>query len=316
MGYTAPMYKSIEEIEALIGTAEESIDLEFKSGRVFDDFNPARQELVKDVTAFANAGGGTIIFGVAERQEYGRIYAGRIESITNRTVTKDRIAETIWANTDPSFRGFKINVIPVPGGGDIYVIHVDQGDTAYQNRIDKRFYQRVEAISQPMYAFAIRDVMNRRTHPVIAADLKIQDIRIDAALHEYRVTPRLINDGSVTAHHWMLYVDLPFTVAHYIPGAARLPTIVNLGEIYLEQWKMYRYEFSSERTPDLLSPRILPSETKVLDPSTGYGTLLLTITEANGHKILEIGPPLHWVLFVDDAERREGSVPYNSWCRW
>lgn len=54
----------------------ESFSLEYKSGRMFDDLSSkARDEFLKDVSAFANGGGGTLIIGVAEGRDGSRRYS-------------------------------------------------------------------------------------------------------------------------------------------------------------------------------------------------------------------------------------------------
>ncbi len=66
------MYETIDEIVALFGVTGESLDLEFKSSRAYDDMTRQEQrcEFVKDVTGFANAGGSTLIIGVAQEKPY------------------------------------------------------------------------------------------------------------------------------------------------------------------------------------------------------------------------------------------------------
>lgn len=308
------MYDTLEEITALLGQAEESVSLEFKSGRTFDEFNSARSELVKDVTAFANAGGGTILFGIQSRLDGGRSVADQLEPVTNQAITKDRLAEIIWSNTDPPFGGFKIDVIPVAGTEAIYVIRVDQGDTAYQNRIDRKFYQRVEAMSQPMYAFAIRDVMNRRTTAVVRAVLNVRPISLGPDFHHYRIVPTLTNDGMVTAHHWTLQVDVP---CRPVRIEMQTPlTVMIRGEIEFEHWTLQRYEYSSERRPAATNLRLLPGEQKVLDVGAGFPDFVLEITSNVGQQLLRNRPPIHWSLFVDNAPKQEGTIDYDDWCQY
>lgn len=63
------MFTTLEDIRALIGVAAETVSLEFKDGVKLNDLTDrARTELVTDVTAFANAGGGTVIYGLSEDQ--------------------------------------------------------------------------------------------------------------------------------------------------------------------------------------------------------------------------------------------------------
>ena len=56
------------DITALIhGKAEESIHLDFKAAESLGDSNPKKNEIAKDVSAFANSDGGIIIYGISEQ---------------------------------------------------------------------------------------------------------------------------------------------------------------------------------------------------------------------------------------------------------
>ncbi|NPT41258.1 hypothetical protein GNZ12_07995 [Paraburkholderia sp. 1N] len=81
----------------------------------------AKTELVTDVTAFANAGGGTIIYGVQEQQHNGQSLAAAISPVTDTHVTQDRLRDIIHSNTDPALRGFSITPIAA-NGGTVYLM--------------------------------------------------------------------------------------------------------------------------------------------------------------------------------------------------
>ncbi|MDN7745915.1 ATP-binding protein [Burkholderia multivorans] len=146
------MFETLDQIEALLGT-EEGISMEFKSGLTLNDLNNGtRSELVKDVTALANAAGGTIIYGIAEqRTADGRSVADRLDPVVNQRITEDQLTMIIVSNTDPPLRGLNIRTVLVAPNSRVIVIDVEQADTAHQNRLDRRYYQRVGAISEPMY---------------------------------------------------------------------------------------------------------------------------------------------------------------------
>lgn len=66
MTYTAAQLQQV-----LDDHMQEGLYLEFKRGAALVPSNGARQELVKDCTGFANAGGGTILYGIAEEDVEG-----------------------------------------------------------------------------------------------------------------------------------------------------------------------------------------------------------------------------------------------------
>lgn len=62
-----------EDLQRLIDEhTQESLYLEFKRGDALGRQNNQRAELIKDVTGLANAGGGRIIYGIAEGRPAGR----------------------------------------------------------------------------------------------------------------------------------------------------------------------------------------------------------------------------------------------------
>lgn len=307
------MYETLAEIEELFGQAEESVSLEFKSGRAFDDMNAARGELVKDVTAFANAAGGTIIYGIAERRDGGHSFADGFDAVTNDRVTADQLTTIITSNTDPVFKAFRIKVLNLDRGGRVLVINVEQGDTAYQNRIDRKFYQRTASVSEAMYNFAIRDVMNRRTAPHVNATIAVERLQMTQDLHLYRIVPTLTNEGLLTAHHWCMHVDIP-------PGIGRLSlqafqAVYGPTPVSRDGQEYARFVYSSERSPASgNSLRILPGQTQSLSIQVGFPSLDLHVDTTAWKRLERSEPSLLWTLYVDDAQRKEGAMPYREWC--
>ncbi|RQU31908.1 hypothetical protein DF142_33345 [Burkholderia cenocepacia] len=89
------MYDTIEEIEALFNAEAESFSLEYKSGRVFDELSSkVRIELVKDVSAFANGGGGVLIVGIAEGNDGKRSIATGFQPVTNEKISVEQLTNS------------------------------------------------------------------------------------------------------------------------------------------------------------------------------------------------------------------------------
>lgn len=309
------MYETLADIEALFGEAEETVILDFKSGLAFNDMNAARSDLVKEVTGFANAGGGTIIYGIAEIRQDGRSIASALSPVTNPAITQDRLTEIVYSNTDPALRGFSIKAIDIlEPAGRIFVITVEQGDTAYQNRLDQRYYARVDASCKPMYGFAIRDVMNRRTYPRVVAKLIVRNIEATQTRHRYTVTPVLANEGLLTANHWTLQVIVPTALNHLDLDVNHLT--LDLAEHGTGHIVERTFEYSSERQPPTTRSRLLPGETRSLGQGEGFGMLRLNIESALQLQQLDFRPSLSWSLFVDNAPRQEGIIEYDDRCRW
>ncbi|BEU25792.1 ATP-binding protein [Paraburkholderia sp. 22B1P] len=306
------MFNTLEDIQALIGVEVETVSLEFKDGAKLNDLEKAKTDLITDVTAFANAGGGTVIYGIREEKRGSQSYAGEIAPVTNERITQDRLRETILSNTDPVLRDFSITAIPAQGG-TVFVIEVAEGDTAYQNKRDQKFYSRVDASAHPMYAFAIRDVMNRRTRPHVDVSLLIRRRKITSDNHIYVVVPVLENKGNLTAHHWILRLGVPAVIGRHDGELG--PHMRGVGATTLGRHHIQWYQYSSER-PAASTSRLLPGDTSELDLGHGYPEVLLIIGSESEIRATEAKPPLIWKLLLDDAPMRSGELPYEEWCKW
>lgn len=307
------MYDTIEEIEALIGE-EETVSLEFKAGRMLEG-EVDRTELVKDVTAFANAAGGTIIVGVAEERT-SRI-ATRLEPVSAASrVTIERLTEIIKSNTEPVFGAFRIRELQHQDGR-VFVIEIDQADTAHQNKRNFLYYQRLGPTSSPMYDFMIRDVMNRRAKPKVSVALGIQLNLNRDDTHVYEIRPKLLNEGNLNANHWVLQLDLPLLAARNPILGPGVP-FRSIGTKRRAGNDFSRYEINSGPLPHSPEPmRLLPGQESELTVQHGYPLLELVVNrEIHDRLTRGIPPDLHWTLFLDNSPRQEGSVPFEQWCRF
>ncbi|MFM0185047.1 ATP-binding protein [Paraburkholderia nemoris] len=307
------MFDTLESIQALIGVEAESVSLEFKDGTKLDGFTDrVKTEVITDVTAFANAGGGTVIYGIREEQRDGQSLASAISPVTDPAVTQDRLRDIIHSNTDPALRGFSITTIAAEGGW-IFVIEVAEGDTAYQNKRDLRFYNRVDASAHPMYAFAVRDVMNRRTRPHVSVNLQIRRRTIENERHVYAVVPELRNEGNLTANHWTLRLGVPAVIGR--PEGALVRHMRSIGELREGNHRTLWFEYSSEQI-GTDTRRILPGDSLQLDMAHGYPEVLLVISGEAEIRATQFEPPIFWSLLLDNAPRQSGELQYREWSIW
>ena len=311
------MYETIEAVETLFNEEAESLSLEYKSGRVFDNLSSTvRCELVKDVTAFANGGGGTLIVGVAEGRDAQRSIATGFEPVTNAKVSVEQLTSIIKSNTDPVFGAFHISVLS-HAAGRVFVIQIEQADTAHQNRLDQRYYQRTGVISEPMYDFAIRDVMNRHTRPLVTLDFQIEVIQraLDLQLQVLRVVPSITNSGTLTARHWALSVDLPANVAKIGTLHIGMP-MRHKGNVKLNGLEYQRVELHSGPTPNNpAGTLLLPGQTRRLTLDGGFAEMDLNVNKEARLFMERNSPALRWSFFLDDAPRKDGEIAYLDWCK-
>jgi hypothetical protein len=170
----------IANLESLCAeNAEESLILEFKSCneiRVGTNFYDKKKkemsirtkddivdELSRDVAAFLNAAGGTIIYGVQEKDSRAKDVDRTKSFKPGENIIPETIVQWVRAYVQPSPTVDVYRVFEDSSNSSspwYIVIDIPQGQQAYMAR-DHRFYKRVGNIVQPMEQYEIVDVMNR-----------------------------------------------------------------------------------------------------------------------------------------------------------
>ena len=156
-----PVTWNEEEVLQLIrNTQEEFLELDFKRGDSLKNTDQNKKEISKDVSAFANTIGGTIVYGIEEDLQPPHA-AVSLSPINLRVTTKEWLEQVINSNIQPRIPGIRItpiNLTSVPDSA-VYVVTIPEGATAYQ-AADKRYYKRFNFESVPMYDYEIRQILN------------------------------------------------------------------------------------------------------------------------------------------------------------
>jgi hypothetical protein len=134
------------DILQLLGQPE-SIRLEFKRSRLLlenrNDGGKIAEALSREVSAFANADGGQIVIGIAERREgKSRVADALDEGIPAEEFGAEWLQQVVESNVSPYLPGIRVRRIRLSGqreGRWAAVIVVPRGATAYQAS-DKRYY--------------------------------------------------------------------------------------------------------------------------------------------------------------------------------
>lgn len=226
-------FDTIENLQSLIDNEiEESTVLEYKRSFRFDKENKENQkwrmELAKDVSAMANAIGGTIIYGIDENEiSKDHKVASGLVPISYAEMSKERLSQLLSSNIQPIIDNIEIKIIPNDTNSGFFIVQIPQSNTAHQNRIDHRYYKRRNATVESMEDYEIRDVMNRTKHPVIGLEfelhktilnvtdkpLKILSYGKDEEIHsteiKYELKYRLVNNGRVYAKYINYFINIP-----------------------------------------------------------------------------------------------------------
>ena len=142
--------------------------------------NDVLNELAKQLSAFANTGGGQIVYGVTDT---GAIDNGGIARVAKgKQSTKEWLEDVVPVLTDFEIVGFNVyEILPKASGSNIaadkslYVVDVPDSDRApHQSKRDHKYYVRLGGKSHPAPHRLIEDIRNRPRYPKIV----IQNPRI------------------------------------------------------------------------------------------------------------------------------------------
>ena len=136
----------------------------------------SKNELSKDVSAFANSIGGSIIYGVKEEEH---IPVKIDDGVDPKEITKEWLESIIDSRISPKIDGLEIIPIELKEtnpGRYIYAVNIPQSTRAPHQASDKRYYKRYNFKSAPMEDYEIKDIANRRTafRPLILVDTFIR----------------------------------------------------------------------------------------------------------------------------------------------
>lgn len=218
-----------EDIDALFtNRVEENPRLEFKAAGSYTNVgiqkisDETKLEITRDVSAFANAEGGIIIYGVEEINHV----AERPSFIDGNKYTKERLEQLIADKLQGSF-SFTIDVIRT--GGDlsksIYVVRIPASDKRPHMAADGKFYKRGNFRKVQMQEYEVRDSFNRQT----TTELEILPTQVEGKIDFHRsdtvvryaamVSFRIKNVGKVVEKMHTLEVQVPRDIvkASYLP---------------------------------------------------------------------------------------------------
>lgn len=219
------------DLENLINNqVEESLYLDYKAADALQKEERKKIELTKDVSAFANSDGGTIIYGIKEFSESSKKHLPeKIDPLERKTINKEWIEQVINSGISPRIYGIIITPIIIDNEHDkvVYVVEIPKSNLGHQ-ALDKKYYKRFNFESQAMFDYEIRDIMNRNKFPEINLKLTIiqetMEITKSSLLDsfkptpfenkkEYRVNNTLIvkvnNVGKLFASYVNCYLDIP-----------------------------------------------------------------------------------------------------------
>jgi hypothetical protein len=284
--------KSIDDIQTLIDAAQrESETLEYKEAMgPFDE--QLKNEVGKDVSAFANSSGGVLIFGVScvaedptRPQSISGINPKNIESF-------DRIVNS---NVRPIIEGIERKCLP-SDKPRVMAVYVPQSDRSPHQTSDGKYYHRSGTESRPMGHDLVELHFGRRRGPVL--DLLVVPL---SSITEFTGEPptsnglsfrlTLTNSGKRIGRY--VEVILLFQTREFVP---RLETTTG-------RWV----------TIDKLYPGFQAREyngnDRVFYPEVG--NIILEINVAVTRRFVQSHPDvpfLQWMIMADEMTLRDGKI--------
>jgi hypothetical protein len=150
-------------LNELIRVSEmEGSTLDYKRSAAITKNDREKNELSKDVSAFANSAGGILVYGMVED---GHVPTAIDGGIDRNVLTKEWLESVIKSWIQPAVDGLFIKQIDLPSKGAdrvAYVVEVPPAThRAPHQATDHRYYKRFNFVSTPMEDYEVRDVMRR-----------------------------------------------------------------------------------------------------------------------------------------------------------
>lgn len=157
-----------DDLLTMVNTkAQENIELDFKASDSLQNTDGKKKELSKDVSAFANSAGGTLVYGIEEDKSTHT--AAKLDTGSDPTITsKEWIEQVINSNIHQRIDGIRIHQIELKTtnpGRVAYVIYVPQSTRTPHQAKDKKFYKRFNFQSVEMEEYEVRDLYRREETP-------------------------------------------------------------------------------------------------------------------------------------------------------
>lgn len=198
----------------------ESIELDYKASPAIR--HDRKDEIAKDVCAFANSAGGMIIYGIEEREH---VPVRIDDGVDHKRFSREWLESIILSRVAPRLAGLEVAQIPLSTDRSAFALRVQQSlRGAHQLMGEGRYYKRYNFMSVPMEHYEIEDV---RLRTVRVAPLIEVAIEVESALMTF-VAVR--NVGEVSAENVTFNFDpsVPWPTGEPVPrlfgeGAKSIP---------------------------------------------------------------------------------------------
>jgi hypothetical protein len=278
---------------------EESLDLEYKRSASLQTSEEHRSEIARDISAFANSAGGTIIYGMAEDQST-NLPIGLDDGIDPASISREWLENVIHQRIQPRLE-VGINSVRLSEsrqGKVAYVVQIPKGNTAYQAIKDKKYYKRYNFKREAMEDYEIKDVMNRLKYPLILPRFAARYVDRSGAIYEYSLLTWLRNDGAMCARDVKLTLAIPQKMSKRVRGFVQQRTEIE-SPLFGNEW--FKNSLIVSGSPLFPDDEVLISELTTNE-------FIYLVDSGKYDRDESRAPFLLWKTFADDMPPQQGDV--------
>jgi len=160
----------IGEFDWLEVKGRQALDLTLSSV----DENDVKSNMSKAISAFANSGGGTLVFGLLNPNRKWEVDDGGVDLAVKKPSTREWLEDIIPTLVDFPLLSFNVYAIQgkennsqISEGRAIFIIEISDSEQAPHQATDHRYYVRVGGKSRPIGHRLVADIFGRRSYPKI-----------------------------------------------------------------------------------------------------------------------------------------------------
>jgi len=212
--------------------------LEVKGRRGLDltlssvDEKDVKSNLSKAISAFANSGGGNLVFGLVNPNNIWQVDDGGVDITIKKPSTREWLEDIVPTLVDFPLSSFNVYAIQRKGGSSqitegraIFVIEIPDSEQAPHQATDNRYYVRVGGKSKPIGHRLIMDIFGRRSYPKIRLEFMAKSTDYyeyspsmlpeifpreeKPKKRKWELNVRAVNSGKVFAQYVNCFVHIP-----------------------------------------------------------------------------------------------------------
>ncbi len=225
-------------LELVRNNIPESLHLDYKASEALSD--KKKDEILKDVSAFANSDGGILIYGIKEDKSTKTLSMDNGINASDRNY-REWLENIVDSGISPKISQLRINAIQLTNGNFAYALEVPKSTAAPHQSPDKKYYKRFNSKSEPMEHYEIEDIRNRSSsiEPLVNIDIELFDgIGIGIVIS---------NQGKYTAKNIRFLISKPMN-DHWMSLRPNFPLMLKNGLSQLPPRKVYKLPYDSYQT--------------------------------------------------------------------